>query len=394
MKKHTPFIVLLGCILLQGGTIGIMANCMSVFFAPIANEFGFSNFEMSLMTTIRTLAISLAMINGPKLYQKLGFNSLLSIGAAMAGIAYASMAFLKSALAFDICCAIIGIGFGLLITIPATIMINNWFNKSVGFYLGLSLAASGIFGSIFSPISSSLATAYGWRVAVMAFALFGTVMTLPATLFLCKMAPADNEDRYGEAAEASKEVPVGKNTGGLGILLLTIIIMLVGNCITQLTYQFSLFTKQMGMALSVAGGLNLACMLGNTGGKVILGFLNDKIGPWKTLLLSFGLIGVALVVFVLGNETLMYIAAGIIGASFGVVVHIPSMVARALYAEKVGWFTSLSSGIATFGSAIFASFIGYLSDALNGYTLIYLTFGLLCLLSIAIILKIAAEARS
>lgn len=392
--KNTPFTVLLGCILIQGGSTGILANCMAVFYAPIAGELGFSNFELSTVTTIRMIMMALGIMLGSKFYKKIGFNNYLTIMAVTGSVLFAAQYFFYSLTAFRIAHIFMGFAFGSLITIPATIMINNWFNSRIGFFLGLSLAASGVVGAVFSPLVSSLTASIGWRLTAVVFGLCALVMDLPATMFLCRIAPEGDEKKYGELSDTAARTVTGKADSGIVILLLAVIVMVVGNCVTQLTFQFSLFTKQMGMALSVAAGLNVAVMLGNTGGKIFLGILNDRLGPWKTILFSYVSMGIALFAFTLGQEYVLYVSAAFIGLSFAITTLIPSMVSRNLYSSRIAGVSSILSSAGTFGGAVFGSVIGLLSDILGGYTLIYFFFGVMCLACIVLVGRIRKEAEA
>lgn len=389
--KHNAIMVLIGCILLQAGSTGVLANCFAIFNAPIATEFGFTNLEISTVTTIRVCFLAIGIMFGSRFYKKIGFNRFLTICAILTfGLTYLQT-LLNTINGFRLIQIPFGFCLGAVVTIPATIMINNWFNEKQGLFLGLSLASSGVAAALASPVCSTLISNHGWRYTLVAFGLVALIIDLPATLLLCKLKPSENEKKYGKVNQNKVTTKKGNN-GSTFTLVLAIILVVIIGCVNQLTFQFSLFTKQLGLSLALASSLNSACMIGNTGGKVLLGYIKDKIGPWPTMFLSYCLIGASLILFVT-NQNFMIISAGFIGASFAVVTLIPAFVCNELYEKTYSQTSSFISGFGTFAGSIFGSLIGYLSDLLNGYTYIYIGLGILCFMCLINIMILKKEGE-
>ena len=51
-KFHYAWIILAGCCILQGASLGLVNNCAGVFFSPVCEDLGF---EMGQLTFYRTL---------------------------------------------------------------------------------------------------------------------------------------------------------------------------------------------------------------------------------------------------------------------------------------------------------------------------------------------------
>ena len=53
-KFHYAWLILAGCCILQGASLGLVNNCAGVFFSPVCEELGF---EMGELTFYRTLYV-------------------------------------------------------------------------------------------------------------------------------------------------------------------------------------------------------------------------------------------------------------------------------------------------------------------------------------------------
>ena len=47
-RIHPAWLILIGCILYQGGTTGILNNCLGVFYTSICADLGFRNGDLSM----------------------------------------------------------------------------------------------------------------------------------------------------------------------------------------------------------------------------------------------------------------------------------------------------------------------------------------------------------
>ena len=60
-RLHKAWIILIGCILFQGGTTGILNNCLGVFYTAICTDLGFRTGDLSMYATIRSIVMALTM---------------------------------------------------------------------------------------------------------------------------------------------------------------------------------------------------------------------------------------------------------------------------------------------------------------------------------------------
>ena len=385
MNKNKSLRVWLGCVLLKAGATGIILNCYTVFYASLAGELALSNADVSLITTVRMIFMSLGMLMANRLYNKFGFKTTLAIASLIQGGLFCLQALFNNLTQFLIVSVIIGFVSGCLITIPSTIMVNNWFKERQGFFLGMALAASGIMGAIYSPLISLIISNNGWRMAVVITGIITFIIDEIAVYGFCNLKPDSEKEMYG--TRGSVNAASGGNSGTNLSLVLAIILMIVVMATQQLTFQFSLFASQIGLSITQGALLNTACMIGNTSGKVAIGYLKDKIGTYKTISLTMLLIALALLGLASGN--MINLCAGLVGMTFSLSAIIPSFVARELFIDRYDSVTGKLSGFGTLIGSMSGYLIGYLSDVLNGYGKVFMAFAIICLLTQGIIILLS-----
>ena len=155
-KLHRAWWMLVGCILLQAGGTGTLSNCNAIFFSSISAELGVSNGVMSLFVTIRTIFTALAVGGVTMLYKKVNLRVLLT-GLSLLGCGcFAIQGLFGEIWQWYLMAIPFGVACGGLVTVPATIVINNWFHKRVGLVLGIALCSSGIAGAVIAPLCSAM----------------------------------------------------------------------------------------------------------------------------------------------------------------------------------------------------------------------------------------------
>ena len=84
-RLHKAWIILIGCILFQGGTTGILNNCLGVFYTAICTDLGFRTGDLSMYATIRSIVMALTMPFTMQLLRR--YPLKLVLGAEMCGAA-------------------------------------------------------------------------------------------------------------------------------------------------------------------------------------------------------------------------------------------------------------------------------------------------------------------
>ena len=379
-KLHRAWWMMVGCILLQAGATGVFSNCATIFYSSICGELGFSNGAMAMFTTVRTVTMAFAMTGVTLLYKKIDLRVLLSALSVLGAACFASQALFHDIWQWYVMGAIYGVASGGLMTVPATIVINNWFHERTGFALGLALSASGVAGAVINPLCSALISSLGWRPAAVAVAGLALALLLPATAFILRLTPEEvGCTPYGAKQQngvAERTVLRAENSplaGKAGVFALCFILVILPNCVVQITYHISLFVQQEGLSLALAATLTSLVMVGNTLGKLLLGMLNDRKGPWFTSCCACAALALASLGFTGGRAApwLLYLSAPLLGVSFSLAAMLPSLIARQIYAGQYQKRYSVLMTTGTLLGAVANTAIGVASDVAGSYLPVY-----------------------
>lgn len=405
-KLHPAWWMLAGCILLQAGATGILANCQSVFYSSISGELGISNGAMSLFSTMRTCAIALAAFALPVLYRKVKLRALLSALSLLACGFFMAESLFSDILHWYLIAIPFGLVCGGLVTAPATLVINNWFRKKAGLVLGIALAASGVAGAMIAPLCSSLILSLGWRTAIALVGLLALLLQLPATALILRLTPqevgcdpygAEEGDEAAGKADGAAQAQISPLASRASVLIFCALLVILPYSVIQTSYHYTLFAEQEGLGLAVAANFTSLCMVGNTAGKLLLGVINDRRGAWFTTITAEIVIVIVISMILFGSGTtnvlILYAAALLMGLSYSLGAMQPALLARQIYAGQYTKRYSLLLAVGTLSGALIDLSIGLASDLLGSYRLIFQLLAVLNAAAILIAALLGARER-
>ena len=321
---------------------GVCINlCMGVLYAwsvfsKALVSLGWSNADASLPYTIAVGVFASTVLISGILQDRMGPRRLVILGTLLVGFGLIASSFATTApmliLTFGGMVGA-GIGFGYACLSPTAM---KWFHPSKkGMVNGLIAGGFGMAPLYLAPTTSALIENIGIGNAFLCLGASVLIIALPLA-FTIVVPPAD----YKPAVPAKlKNTP--KTTSATPV---------------NFTWRQMLKTRQFYMlwimfALSSSAGLmlignmiNIAAIQGNitsaaylvsvlalfnTGGRVIMGMLSDKIGRIQTLLLVLVMQGVNLLAFPMLTTEIGFIAgAAVAGISYGALLSVfPSITA-------------------------------------------------------------------
>lgn len=379
--KGTYLLVLVAMCGLIASGVGLVTNIAGLFFDPVAAEIGVSKGQVSFMLTICNICFALGGMLTPALMKARSPKPLLIGATAALAASTAALALCHSIVTMYLLCVIRGLAAGVIGMVFATTVIGNWFVEGLGLVTSIAFGCSGIAGAVFSPIMSGVIAGVGWRGGYFVTAVLTVLLNLPAVLFLPAVDPAmcgqkalgaGTQTAGRPKAKSQKKVSVGSASaaisGALFALVLAYSILCSG--LTALPQHFPGIAESFGLGVTGATMLSL-CMIANTGGKVLLGALVDKIGA-RLSILGYSaaiLVGVVLMLFIHGPIS-MLVAAMLFGLSYALGTVGISMTARDVFgdANYTRVYPTFSLG-GNFANAIFSSAIGFMYDFSGGYVL-------------------------
>ena len=306
----------------------------SVFVAPFERDFGWTRTEVSVVFTIAILSVGSWFVVAGFLQDRFGPRRV----AAAGGILYALGFFLASQtdsllwlyITFG-ALAGAGNGFGYAIPIPVC---SKWFPDRRGLAVGLVVGGYGAGSGIYGPLAREvLIPAYGWQGTMQISGAIFLVMTLVAAWLLRNPPEGYKPPAAAPAPAAGSAPPAAAPAGrdyatGEMVRTPTFYLLWIAYCLGSaagLMVISQLVPVGTAAGLGAAAGLGLTIgAIGNTGGRVLSGWMSDTFGRLNTLRLMVLLSAVALPVFYMfaGQVVLFYLLLVVIYYCYGTLLSV------------------------------------------------------------------------
>lgn len=202
-RIHYAWFILAGCCILQGTSLGLLSNCVGVFYSPVCTELGFEMGEFAFYRTLFAISSALMLPAAAKSFQKADVRIVISLAAVIYGLGSAAMGSFHELWQWYGAGILQGAASAFLCMVPAPILLNNWFYKKTGTAVGISAAFSGLMGMAGSSALGVMIPSLGWRVSYWVMGILCMVLILPVSVFVLRYRPEDMGMRaYGAEGEA------------------------------------------------------------------------------------------------------------------------------------------------------------------------------------------------
>ena len=305
----------------------------SVFVAPFGEDFGWNRTQVSVVFTIAILSVGSWFVVAGFLQDRFGPQRVAAFGGILYALGFYLASQAESLLWLYVTFGAIagaGNGFGYAIPIPVC---SKWFPDRRGLAVGLVVGGYGAGSGIYGPLAREvLIPAYGWQGTMQISAAIFLVMTLVAARLLrnppAGYKPPTAAPAAGGAPPATA-APVGRDfTTGEMVRTPTFYLLWIAYCLgaaAGLMVISQLVPVGEAAGLGAAAGLGLAIgAIGNTGGRVLSGWMSDTFGRLNTLRLMVLVSAVALPLFYLlaGQVALFYLLLAVIYYCYGTLLSV------------------------------------------------------------------------
>ncbi len=323
-KLHGAWGVLLGCTLLTASAVGMLTNSTGLFFTAIIKDLGFSGASLSLHYSIATLASALSVPFATKLFLRWKIRPFMALYSLLLPLCYLAMAVYTKPYQWYISAIPKGIVIGVSLVVMSSV-IKNWFTDRSGTALGICLSSSGVVSMILNPVIAGAIERYGWRTTVFVLSLIALAVMQLSSLLLAKQPSDVGMEPLGRRTsplpQRQKAEPRGLEGASQGRRYLTVFICITsGALMSTLMYYLPQLSESLGNSLTFGAWLSSANNCGNVLAKLLFGVLCDRKGIWKTLIYSYCVFLLALLLLLLGStvEPLLLAGSFLLGTSFSV----------------------------------------------------------------------------
>ena len=339
------------------GTIGGVGMWSFVVVLPaVQAEFGISRAWASLPYTTTMLGFAVGAVLMGRLADRFGILIPLLIGAValLLGFTAASLAqnLWQFALAQGLLIGLLG---SSAMFAPLMADISRWFTRRRGIAVGICACGNYLAGTVWPPIVQHFIETVGWRTTHVGIGVFCVATILPLTL-LMRRPPPDHAITTPQSDAAAAAFAARLSPAALQTLLL---IAGVACCVAMAMPQVHLVAYCGDLGYGPARGAEMLAVMMGFGalGRLISGWICDRVGGLMTLLLGSVLQGVMLLAYLpYTGLASLYVISALFGFFQGGIVPSYAIIVRE-------YFPAREAGT-RLGLVIFATLIGM---ALGGW---------------------------
>lgn len=296
----------------------------SVLAGPMAEELGVSN--LSTPFSVANSVGFISMIIGGLVADRKGPRWVMFLGGLMFGLGMFGCGYAQSVGHLVFCYGII-LGLGLSFVYGCTISTCiKFFPDRRGLAGGLATAFYGISSALFAPVGNALNNIVGVRGAFKLLGLVFLAVVCIGSLFITACPSGFIPRGYERPTRVSCGAPADKTTPEMLKMPVFYVMMMILTC--GGVFGMMVISNASGLARNITGVdaetaalLVLVLCLFNTAGRLIAGFLSDRLGRINTLTvaIAIALVGLALLYVADSITSIAALVSGLIltGICFG-----------------------------------------------------------------------------
>ncbi len=370
-------------------TIGGVGMWSVIVALPaVQAEFGVSRAEVSLAFTLTMVGGAIGGVAMGRLLDRAGILPVLLAGAVLLAVGYVGAAYAGSFVAFALAQLVIGVGSSIALG-PLMADISHWFVRRRGVAVTLTSAGNYVAGTVWSPVVQHLISSVGWRSTHAAIGIASAAAIVLVGLVAMRGRAPDSRAAVNAVARNSA-------TGALGLSFFSLQILLcvasVCCCVAMSMPQVHIVAYCGDLGYGVAHGADMLAVMMAAGivSRIGSGFIADRIGGLRTLLLGSVLQGTALILYLFYNGLVsLYLVSALFGLFQGGIVPSYAIIVREYFPPQQagarvgvvlmtsmlgmafgGWLSGLIFDLTGSYSAAFLNGLGF--NAVNGAIVLWL----------------------
>jgi len=347
------------------GGVGMYA--MSVALPLVQADFQVARGDASFPYTLTMVGFGLGGILMGKLADRFGVMVPLLIGAVGLGLGFAAASHASSigqlALAHGVLIGLLGCSASFAPLVADT---SFWFIRYRGMAVGIVASGNYLAGAIWPTVLQHFFETAGWRATYLGVGLFCVATMLPLAFVLRPRRPIPNAQSAAQAAHSER--PLGLSPTALTILLS---IAGVACCVAMSMPQVHIVAYCTDLGYGAARGAEMLSIMLGAGivSRLVSGWISDRIGGLRTLLLGSTLQGIALLLFLpFDGLASLYVVSAMFGLFQGGIVPAYALIIRQYFKpSEAGTRTGIVIMATLFGMALGGWMSGAIFDLTGSY---------------------------
>ena len=346
-KFFYGWVVVAGCILITMTMVPPIMALSSKYLLYVTADL---NISRSAFTLANTVLQALGIFLSPLVSKRLAEGNLRRIQSlSVAGycVSYYSYSLATRPLHLYISAFALGIFYLNATLIPVSMVVTNWFSKHRGLAMSLAMAGIGVGGTVFSPLLTFLLENYGWRSAYRIMSLVILVLALPAALFLIRKKPEDmglrplgaNDPHEGaqNKAETGTRLRLSFEEARMRPFFWLLLAGMLTNGLINAGAlgHFPPAIQESHGAVIQATVISLYSSI-SIGGKLLLGWINDRFGVVVSTTYACVLFGLSFVFLLLPGQSAvpLYAMALVFGLGNAIGTVTPPLITAQVFGKE------------------------------------------------------------
>jgi MFS family permease len=381
-------------IVLLAGTIGGVGMWSIVVVLPtVQTEFGLDRAGATIPYTLVTIGFAAGGVLMGRLADRFGITVPVVIGGLCLGLGFVGSALAQNLWQFA---AAHGLLIGLLGTSatfgPLMADVSLWFQRRRGIAVAVAASGNYLAGTVWPPLIRWAIETYGWRATYMGLGVLCAVTLMPLALLLLPRPPAI-APAAASASSGSADRRIAMSPGLLQALL---VVAGVACCVAMSMPQVHIVAYCVDLGYGVARGAEmLSIMLGfGIVSRLLSGWIMDRIGGLKTLLLGSILQATALALYLPSDALVsLYVVSALFGLFQGGIVPSYAVIVRENYPpHEMGTRVGLVVMSTLVGMALGGWLTGAVYDVTGSYQTAFINGIIWNVLNIAIAIILLARS--
>jgi MFS family permease len=264
-----------------------------VLYLPLVGEFGGSR---AWVAAVQSVVFIFGGFSGPLIgyaLDRVGPRRLFQGGALLAAAGLAAASLVESLpLLFLTYGFTAGLGLAALGSQPNMVVAALWYPRARGRAIALADLGTGFGAFVFVPVAQTLVALYGWRTTLLVWTVLLIGLVIPANAF--QRLPSNEEEpvRPDPIASPNSDVDaqwtLGRAVRTSGFWWLTLLRFLSGLSFPLMNVHMVAFAVGAGVSPMAAAGALGSVSLVSLAGRLMTGWLADRLGRALTLTLTYG----------------------------------------------------------------------------------------------------------
>jgi MFS family permease len=386
--------------------IGCGSFAFSLFVTPLQQALGWGRGEIMAAFTIFFVTMGVVSPVVGRFVDKYGARPVIPLGAVVMGLGFVVVSRMSDLYLFYLGYVLVGSGAAGMGQVPCSAVISHWFKKRRGTAIGLMAAGVGA-GGVLAPLISDIIANDGWRAAYLAMAIMVWVIVIPLGAIVVRTRPAEmgmypDGDPIPAGASRERAVAVGgvslRTAAGTPTFWLIAASFFAGCFASMGLVQAPVpFLQDIGFPIQTAASALSAVGIGSALGKIVFGWLCDRMQPRHAWAIGQAMMAVS-VVILLGidaESSIVPIWAYALLAGFGMGAWLPTLSILASRNFGLAFYGAVFGAlnlVQSTGTATGPFFAGLMYDATGTYYWTFVTYGVLLLIGIPLILLVKKPA--